>query len=133
MPAGSWRSEFEPGRGGGRSSSTPTPAARRPARRCWRRIKRALESDPVSAFGGVIGINREVDGAAAEEIAKLFVEAIVAPVVHGGGDGAVCREEESAAAGDQARRGRKQRVLKQVSGGFLMQDADRRGVGEAEI
>ncbi len=41
--------------------------------------QRALEADPVSAFGGVIGINREVDAAAAEEIAKLFVEAIVAP------------------------------------------------------
>ena len=41
--------------------------------------RRALESDPVSAFGGVIGVNREVDAAAAEEIAKLFVEAIVAP------------------------------------------------------
>ncbi|MGI4829135.1 MAG: bifunctional phosphoribosylaminoimidazolecarboxamide formyltransferase/IMP cyclohydrolase [Janthinobacterium lividum] len=40
---------------------------------------RALAADPVSAFGGVIGINREVDGAAAMEIAKLFVEAIVAP------------------------------------------------------
>src|ERR1700722_18285231 len=37
---------------------------------------RALESDPVSAFGGVIGVNREVDAAAAEEIARLFVEAI---------------------------------------------------------
>lgn len=41
--------------------------------------QRALETDPVSAFGGVIGINREVDEAAAEEIAKLFVEAIAAP------------------------------------------------------
>ena len=40
---------------------------------------RALAADPVSAFGGVIGINREVDGVAAAEIAKLFVEAIVAP------------------------------------------------------
>ena len=40
---------------------------------------RALAADPVSAFGGVLGINREVDGEAAEEIAKLFVEAIVAP------------------------------------------------------
>ncbi len=40
---------------------------------------RALATDPVSAFGGVIGMNREVDGAAAAEIAKLFVEAIVAP------------------------------------------------------
>ncbi len=41
--------------------------------------KKALECDPVSAFGSVIGINREVDGAAADEIAKLFVEAIAAP------------------------------------------------------
>ena len=41
--------------------------------------KRALEADPVSAFGSVIGINREVDAEAADEIAKLFVEAIIAP------------------------------------------------------
>ena len=41
--------------------------------------QKALASDPLSAFGGVIGINRAVDGAAAEQIAKLFVEAIVAP------------------------------------------------------
>ncbi len=41
--------------------------------------RKALACDPVSAYGGVIGINREVDGAAAEEIAKLFVEAIAAP------------------------------------------------------
>jgi len=41
--------------------------------------QRALEADPVSAFGGVIGVDREVDAEAAEEIAKLFVEAIVAP------------------------------------------------------
>ena len=41
--------------------------------------QKALAADPISAFGGVIGVNREVDGAAAEEIAKLFVEAIAAP------------------------------------------------------
>ncbi len=41
--------------------------------------RKALATDPVSAFGSVIGINREVDEAAAEEIAKLFVEAIAAP------------------------------------------------------
>src|SRR5262249_48909547 len=39
---------------------------------------RALEADPVSAYGGVIGVNRTVDGSAAEEMAKLFVEAIAA-------------------------------------------------------
>src|SRR5581483_682826 len=41
--------------------------------------KRALECDPVSAFGGVIGVNRRIDGPAAEEMAKLFLEVIAAP------------------------------------------------------
>src|SRR5437588_2503952 len=41
--------------------------------------KRALECDPVSAFGGVIGVNRPVDVTAAEEMAKLFLEVIAAP------------------------------------------------------
>ena len=41
--------------------------------------KKALECDPVSAFGGVIGVNRPVDGDAAEEMAKLFLEVIAAP------------------------------------------------------
>lgn len=41
--------------------------------------KAALASDPVSAFGGVIACNREVDGAAATAMAELFVECIAAP------------------------------------------------------
>jgi phosphoribosylaminoimidazolecarboxamide formyltransferase/IMP cyclohydrolase len=40
---------------------------------------RALATDPVSAFGGVIAVNREVDEAFAEALGSLFVEAIVAP------------------------------------------------------
>ena len=40
---------------------------------------RALECDPVSAFGGVIGFNRTVDHATAELVSHLFAEAIVAP------------------------------------------------------
>lgn len=39
----------------------------------------ALASDPVSAFGGVIGLNRPVAAATAEAITELFVEAVVAP------------------------------------------------------
>src|SRR5262249_33689716 len=41
--------------------------------------RKALECDPVSAFGGVIGVNRLVDEETAHAIAKLFVEAIAAP------------------------------------------------------
>ena len=40
---------------------------------------KALACDPVSAFGGVLAFNRAVDTAAAEEVAKLFVECIAAP------------------------------------------------------
>jgi phosphoribosylaminoimidazolecarboxamide formyltransferase/IMP cyclohydrolase len=40
---------------------------------------RALATDPVSAFGGVLAFNRVVDAATAEEVAKLFVECIAAP------------------------------------------------------
>jgi len=40
---------------------------------------KALASDPISAFGGVLAFNRIVDAATAEEVAKLFVECIAAP------------------------------------------------------
>jgi phosphoribosylaminoimidazolecarboxamide formyltransferase/IMP cyclohydrolase len=41
--------------------------------------RKAYECDPVSAFGGVIGFNREVDEETAIEVSKLFAEAIAAP------------------------------------------------------
>jgi phosphoribosylaminoimidazolecarboxamide formyltransferase/IMP cyclohydrolase len=44
-----------------------------------RSYRRALAVDPVSAFGSVVSFNREVDGETAEELSKLFVEAIAAP------------------------------------------------------
>jgi phosphoribosylaminoimidazolecarboxamide formyltransferase/IMP cyclohydrolase len=41
--------------------------------------QKALEADPVSAFGGVLAFNREIDADTAAEVTKLFVEAIAAP------------------------------------------------------
>jgi phosphoribosylaminoimidazolecarboxamide formyltransferase / IMP cyclohydrolase len=92
---------------------------------------RALESDPISAFGGVIGINREVDAAAAEEIAKLFVEAIVALSF-------TPEALERFAAKKNLRLIQidpinTPRILKQVSGGFLVQDADRLHITQADL
>jgi phosphoribosylaminoimidazolecarboxamide formyltransferase/IMP cyclohydrolase len=40
---------------------------------------KARECDPVSAFGGIVGFNRIVDGAAAKELSSTFLEAVVAP------------------------------------------------------
>lgn len=41
--------------------------------------KRALDTDSLSAFGGIVGLNKEVDDATAEEMSKLFLEAVIAP------------------------------------------------------
>lgn len=93
--------------------------------------KNALEADPVSAFGGVIGINREVDGAAAAEIAKLFVEAIAAP-----GFTAEARERFAAKKNlrlVEVKAAPAKLVVKAVSGGLLVQDADRGMVAGDEL
>lgn len=42
----------------------------------------ALQSDPVSAFGGVVAANRTVDAATVEAMGRLFVECIIAPDYH---------------------------------------------------
>jgi phosphoribosylaminoimidazolecarboxamide formyltransferase/IMP cyclohydrolase len=84
--------------------------------------RKALECDPVSAFGGVIGLNREVDEETAAEMAKLFVEAIAAPAYS---DGALrvlqakknIRLVRVVAAPDPL-------VIKSISGGFLAQTSD---------
>ena len=41
--------------------------------------QRALASDPISAFGGIVALNRELDVETAESVSQLFVECIIAP------------------------------------------------------
>jgi len=93
--------------------------------------KKALSSDPVSAFGGVIGINRPVDADAAEEIAKLFVEAIAAPSF------TPAARERFAARKNlrlvEVKSAPSRPVVKHVSGGLLLQDADTARVIESEL
>jgi phosphoribosylaminoimidazolecarboxamide formyltransferase / IMP cyclohydrolase len=93
--------------------------------------KKALECDPVSAFGGVVGVNRRVDGAAAEEMAKLFVEAIAAPGF-----------DEAARAKFAVKKNLRlvevshtpqKWILKNVSGGILVQDNDLRQLQESDL
>jgi phosphoribosylaminoimidazolecarboxamide formyltransferase/IMP cyclohydrolase len=93
--------------------------------------RKALACDPLSAFGGVIGINREVDGEAAEEIAQLFVEAIAAPAfsLEARQRFAVKRNLRLI----EVRPSSSRPVLKQVSGGILLQDADTGRVTESEL
>ncbi len=92
---------------------------------------RALETDPVSAFGGVIGVNRVVDAAAAEEIAKPFVEAIAAPGFEPG-----AREKFAAKKNlrlVEIKAAQEKFALKHVSGGMLVQDPDVRPLTQADL
>jgi phosphoribosylaminoimidazolecarboxamide formyltransferase/IMP cyclohydrolase len=84
--------------------------------------QKALAADPVSAFGGVIGINREVDEVAAEEIAKLFVEAIAAPSFTAAALARFGTKKNLRVV--EVKSAKTPRVVKQVSGGMLLQDAD---------
>ena len=93
--------------------------------------QKALACDPVSAFGGVIGINRPVDGAAAEEIAKLFVEAIAAPAFMPDARARLATKKNLRLV--EVRAASPLFVVKHVSGGLLVQDADTARVTESEL
>jgi phosphoribosylaminoimidazolecarboxamide formyltransferase/IMP cyclohydrolase len=85
----------------------------------WRK---ALECDPVSAYGGVVGINRVVDEETATEMARLFLEAVAAPdyspeALSILGARRNLRLMRVAAGADPL-------VVKSISGGFLAQTAD---------
>jgi phosphoribosylaminoimidazolecarboxamide formyltransferase/IMP cyclohydrolase len=95
--------------------------------------QKALEVDPVSAFGSVVAFNRKVDGATAEAMGKLFVEAVIAP----GYDAAALERlaakknlrlmDMSTTAGDHYGP-----QLKSVGGGLLVQTPDTAGASTAE-
>jgi phosphoribosylaminoimidazolecarboxamide formyltransferase / IMP cyclohydrolase len=93
--------------------------------------KRALECDPVSAFGGVIGVNRPIDGEAAEEMHKLFLEVIAAP---GFDDPAKARfATKKNLRVVEVKAAPQKWTLKNVSGGILLQDNDSRPLQDIDL
>ncbi|TNC72398.1 bifunctional phosphoribosylaminoimidazolecarboxamide formyltransferase/IMP cyclohydrolase [Rubellimicrobium roseum] len=96
---------------------------------------RALACDPVSAFGGIVAVNRPLDRAAAEAIVEVFTEVVIAPDA----------DEEAKAI--FARKGNLRLLLagglpdarapglawKQVAGGLLVQDRDAGAVTAADL
>ena len=93
--------------------------------------EKALAADPVSAFGSVIGINREVDADAATAIAKLFVEAIAAPSFTPEAQAIFAAKKNLRLV--EVKRAPAAYVTKQVSGGLLLQDADTASITEADL
>jgi phosphoribosylaminoimidazolecarboxamide formyltransferase/IMP cyclohydrolase len=93
--------------------------------------EKALAADPISAFGGVIGINREVDAPAAAAIARLFVEAIAAPSFTPEAVAIFAAKKNLRLV--QVNSAPATPTVKQVSGGLLVQDADTGHVVEADL
>jgi phosphoribosylaminoimidazolecarboxamide formyltransferase/IMP cyclohydrolase len=95
--------------------------------------KKAFDADPVSAFGGVIGLNRVVDAATAKEISDLFAEALIAPGYDPDALAILTAKKnlrllqlpllDVSAALD----------IKKVTGGFLVQKIDDRFAGQEEM
>ncbi len=84
--------------------------------------RQALACDPVSAYGGVIGVNREVDAETATEIARLFVEAIAAPGYSS--DALAILTTKKNLRLTRVEPGAEGLVVKSISGGFLAQTPD---------
>ncbi len=93
--------------------------------------KRALECDPVSAFGGVIGVNRPIDGEAAEEMHKLFLEVIAAPGFDEAAKAKFASKKNLRLV--EVKAAPQHWTLKHISGGILLQDSDTRTLQEVDL
>jgi phosphoribosylaminoimidazolecarboxamide formyltransferase/IMP cyclohydrolase len=84
--------------------------------------RRAFEADPVSAYGGVLAFNREIDGETATEIAKTFIEAIAAPDYSEDARRILGAKKNLRLL--RVTPGEPELVVKSISGGFLAQTPD---------
>jgi phosphoribosylaminoimidazolecarboxamide formyltransferase/IMP cyclohydrolase len=96
---------------------------------------RALACDPVSAFGGIIAANRPLDGATAEEIAKLFVEVVIAPEITDEAAKilAVKKNVRVLATGALADSLAPGMTVRTLAGGFLLQGRDTGRITAADL
>jgi phosphoribosylaminoimidazolecarboxamide formyltransferase / IMP cyclohydrolase len=88
--------------------------------------RRALACDPLSAFGGVIALNRPIDVALAEALHENFVEVLIAPGFEDGALEVLQQKEAIRILCDEERRRANpgERDIKRVRGGLLIQDHD---------
>src|SRR5262249_26740535 len=87
--------------------------------------EKALACDPMSAFGGVIALNRAVSVGLAERLSEMFVEVLLAPGFEDGALEILQRKEAIRILEDSERRvPEDDRDLKRVRGGLLVQDQD---------
>jgi phosphoribosylaminoimidazolecarboxamide formyltransferase/IMP cyclohydrolase len=96
---------------------------------------KALACDPVSAYGGIVAVNRPLDAAAAELIGKLFAEVVIAPKVEPDARHALKRKSQlrilvTGGMPDPAAAGV---TLRSVAGGYLLQARDNGRIGTSDL
>jgi phosphoribosylaminoimidazolecarboxamide formyltransferase/IMP cyclohydrolase len=96
---------------------------------------KALACDPVSAFGGIVALNRCLDGATADAIARLLIEVVIVPEADEAARAILTRRTSlrlliTGEMPDPAAAGRSFRA---VAGGILVQERDRISVGQEEL
>jgi phosphoribosylaminoimidazolecarboxamide formyltransferase/IMP cyclohydrolase len=97
--------------------------------------RQALRTDPVSAFGGIVALNGEIDAATAEEIVKVFTEVIVAPAATDEAIAIIAAKKNlrlllTGGLADPKADGL---TVRSVAGGMLVQDRDNRNVDDCEL
>jgi phosphoribosylaminoimidazolecarboxamide formyltransferase/IMP cyclohydrolase len=97
--------------------------------------ERALQCDPVSAFGGIVAVNRRLDRAAAREIVKIFTEVVVAPEADDDAIAVFARRKDlrlllTGALPDAHSAGE---TFRSVAGGFLVQSRDAAKITAADL
>ncbi|MDQ4025209.1 MAG: bifunctional phosphoribosylaminoimidazolecarboxamide formyltransferase/IMP cyclohydrolase [Actinomycetota bacterium] len=92
-------------------------------------FRRAFECDTTSAFGGIVALSRTCDRATAEEIAKIFIEVVVAPDFD---DGAleVLTSKKNLRILRAGGYSMPEMDVRRVAGGFLLQTPDPRDLAE---
>jgi phosphoribosylaminoimidazolecarboxamide formyltransferase/IMP cyclohydrolase len=93
--------------------------------------RRALSTDPVSAFGGIVAFNRKVDARVAASVVEVFSEVIVAPDYD---DEAldIFRSKKNLRV-LRATVNNRPSIIKQIGGGFLLQDSDTHDLNPADL
>lgn len=97
---------------------------------------RAYEADSVSIFGGIVALNREVDKATAEEMAKIFLEIIIAPSFSKEAFDILTKKKNIRLLElpNLAKPNAKGTLdMKKVVGGLLVQDLDTELLNEADV
>ena len=95
----------------------------------------ALACDSVSAFGGIIALNRPLDGATAEAIAELFTEVVVAPAADDAARAVFAAKKNLRllVTGDLPDPKRPGLMLNSIAGGVLVQSRDNGALAEGDL